>query len=85
MAIRFHHEFIPVKVENWRQKKGYLAYCIVPNNSVAELHHGSVFGQIIKKGGSGSDSGPDAPFLKGTVSRDFRPSVFIVKLYPWVP
>jgi hypothetical protein len=23
--------------------------------------------------------------VKGTVSRDFRPSVFFVKLYPWVP
>jgi hypothetical protein len=23
--------------------------------------------------------------LKETVSRDFRPSVFFVKLYPWVP
>jgi hypothetical protein len=24
-------------------------------------------------------------YVKGTVSRDFRPSVFFVKLYPWVP
>jgi hypothetical protein len=23
--------------------------------------------------------------LKETVSRDFRPSVFFIKLYPWVP
>jgi hypothetical protein len=23
--------------------------------------------------------------FKGTVSRDFRPSIFFIKLYPWVP
>jgi hypothetical protein len=24
-------------------------------------------------------------FLKGTVSRDFRPSVFFINQYPWAP